>query len=58
MDATADRVTVGNTRVLLIGLRQCLIMALGYLEDYLGMERTITPKHRRHDAEADAAAGR
>lgn len=30
-----------------IGIRQALIIALGNLEDYLEMERSITPKHKR-----------
>lgn len=36
-----------RTRALLIALRQALIIALGALEDYLGMKRSITPKHNR-----------
>jgi hypothetical protein len=32
---------------LLLALRQALIIALGAIEDYLGMERSIIPKHRR-----------
>lgn len=38
---------VGDKRALLIGLRQVLIMALGSIEDYLGMVRSIIPKHKR-----------
>jgi hypothetical protein len=34
-------------RVLLMAVRQALIMVLGALEDYLQMERSIVPKHRR-----------
>jgi hypothetical protein len=34
-------------RVLCLAIRQALIMALGALEDYLGVERSIVPKHRR-----------
>lgn len=34
-------------RALLLALRQALIIALGAIEDYLGMERSIIPKHRR-----------
>jgi len=39
----------GRTRVLLIAIRQALIIALGALEEYLGMERSIVPKHRRNN---------
>lgn len=28
-------------------VRQCLIMALGALEEYLGIDRSIVPKHKR-----------
>lgn len=34
-------------RTLLMALRQALIIALGAIEDYMGMERSIIPKHRR-----------
>jgi hypothetical protein len=34
-------------RVLLMAIRQALIMALGALEDYLGLDRSIVPRHRR-----------
>jgi hypothetical protein len=36
-----------RTRALLIAIRQALIIMLGALEDYLEMERSITPKHKR-----------
>ena len=36
-----------RTRVLLIAVRQALIMTLGALEDYLDLERSIVPKHKR-----------
>ncbi len=35
------------TRTLLMAVRQALIMILGALEDYLGLERSIVPRHRR-----------
>jgi hypothetical protein len=35
-----------ETRNLLMTVRECLIMLLGALEDYLGMERT-KPKRER-----------
>ena len=34
-------------RVFLMAIRQALIMALGALEDYLGLDRSIVPRHRR-----------
>lgn len=43
-----SRVTMTqSTRVLLLTVRQALIMILGALEDYLGMERSITPRRKR-----------
>lgn len=36
-----------HTRTLLLALRQALLIALGALEDYLGLERSVTPKHKR-----------
>lgn len=30
-----------------MALRQALIMALGAFEDYLGMRRSIPPKHKQ-----------
>jgi len=36
-----------RTRVLLMALRQALIICLGAIEDYLDMERSITPRRKR-----------
>lgn len=36
-----------KTRVLLMALRQALIIAIGALEDYLCIQRSIVPKHER-----------
>ena len=36
-----------DIRDLLIALRQALIIMLGAIEDYLQMERSIVPKHKR-----------
>ena len=36
-----------KTHTLLIGFRQLLIMALGLLEDYMELDRSIIPKHKR-----------
>lgn len=38
-----------RTRVLLLAVRQALLIVLGALEDYLCMERSIVPKHRRSE---------
>ena len=36
-----------KAKALLMCVRQALIMIIGAIEDYLGMERSIVPKHRR-----------
>jgi hypothetical protein len=36
-----------RTRTLLLAVRQALIIALGALEDYLCIQRSIIPKHKR-----------
>jgi hypothetical protein len=36
-----------RARTLLLAVRQALIIALGALEDYLSVPRSIIPKHRR-----------
>lgn len=36
-------------RLLWFGLRQALIIALGHVEDYLGVERSIVPQHKRRE---------
>ena len=43
-------------RQFLTTLRQCLIMMLGALEDYLGMERSIIPKRKREMSLIEARA--
>ena len=37
-------------RAFLLVVRQALIMVLGALEDYIEIERSIIPKHRRVNA--------
>jgi len=37
----------GDNKILLMAIRQTLIMMLGAIEDYLGMERSITPRRKR-----------
>jgi len=34
-------------RILWVAIRQALLLVLGAIEDYLGMERSIIPKHKR-----------
>jgi hypothetical protein len=34
-------------RSLLMSIRQALIIALGAIEDYLELNRSITPRHKR-----------
>ena len=36
-----------RTRALLLAVRQALLICLGAVEEYLCMERSITPKHQR-----------
>lgn len=38
---------VGNVRALWMGIRQVLIMALGFVEEFLGLPRSITPRRKR-----------
>lgn len=42
-----DAILDSRTRVLLLAMRQALLIALGALEDYLNLSRSVTPKHRR-----------
>lgn len=38
---------MSRERVLLMAVRQALIIALGALEDYLNLERSIVPQRKR-----------
>jgi len=38
-----------STRILLLALRRALIMALGAVEDVLGLPRTITKRSERRE---------
>lgn len=40
----------GDARWLLLAIRQALLVALGAIEVYLGLERSVTPKHKRKSA--------
>lgn len=40
-------VTDERQRILWMAIRQALIIALGGIEDFLGMERSIEPRRRR-----------
>jgi hypothetical protein len=35
-------------RTLWMGIRQAMIIALGVIEDYLGLQRSIVPRRKRH----------
>lgn len=41
-----------RTHALLMAFRQALIMCLGAIEDYLEMERSIVPRHKRRDEQS------
>lgn len=45
--ARGDGIITPQQRRLLMTVRQALIMMLGALEEYLGLERSITPKSDR-----------
>lgn len=47
LSAPDGSIICDRTRVLLMAIRQALIMVLGAIEDYLEIERSIIPKHRR-----------
>jgi hypothetical protein len=46
-----------KNRALLMTVRQALIMLLGAVEDYLGMPRSVQPKHKREKARRESSAG-
>jgi hypothetical protein len=39
--------------IFLMAMRQVLIMALGALEDLLELERSIVPRRKRHESQAE-----
>jgi len=44
----AEKQIIGDRfKILLMSIRQCLIMLLGSLEDYLEIERSIIPRRKR-----------
>lgn len=43
-----EAVETKRFKVLLMALRQALIIALGALEDYLQLERSIVPRRKRY----------
>jgi hypothetical protein len=47
----------GDMVRLLMAERQSLIIRLGAIEDFLGMERSITPRHKRRPAESSSGQG-
>ncbi len=45
MSSSEDDLRVASrVRVLLVAIRQALIIMLGAIEDFLGMQRSITPR--------------
>ena len=45
-----DRANIDpRIRALLMSIRQALLIILGAIEDYLGIERSVTPKHKREN---------
>jgi hypothetical protein len=42
---------IGDKRVLLLGIRQALLIALGAIEDYLDVKRTVKPLHKQTEQE-------
>ena len=47
MDKVEEEFRLGNKTLFLKRVRQALIILLGAIEDYLGMERSIVPRHKR-----------
>lgn len=43
------RVITTSERTLLLARRQAILIELGGIEDYLGMERSVVPRHRRDE---------
>jgi len=35
-------------KILLMAIRQALLIALGALEEYMGIERSVIPKHKKN----------
>jgi hypothetical protein len=46
---------LAEERKLLMSIRQALIIALGALEDYLELERSIVPRRKRKLQERDSS---
>jgi len=44
---TDARTTDDSSRVLWLAVRQALLIVLGAVETYLGLERTVIPKRKR-----------
>jgi hypothetical protein len=45
---------MNDSRRLLMAIRQALIIALGAIEDYLGIQRSIVPRRKRNYGSGDA----
>lgn len=51
-NTTGNKRIVGEKfRIFLMGTRQATIIFLGCIEDYLEIDRSITPRHKRGDKE-------
>jgi hypothetical protein len=47
LSSVRGKMSEAKTRAFLFTVRQALIILLGALEDYLSLERSIVPKHKR-----------
>jgi len=55
---SAENVTVDQRqRALWFAVRQALIIILGAIEDYLGIERSIVPRHKRRREHVEQLQG-
>jgi hypothetical protein len=55
MTVTCGKLAEERTLAMLMSVRQALIIALGALEDYLGLERSIVPRRKRKLQERDSS---
>jgi hypothetical protein len=46
-DYSTQTMTDPKLKVLLMAIRQALLIALGALEEYIGLERSVIPKHKK-----------
>ena len=48
--------TEARAQALLMSIRQALIIAIGAIEDYLGIQRSIVPRRKRATVRTDSSA--